>query len=178
DEHGADFCHLDAHRKPTGDPMDDTGHGTMVAGIIAAKGNNAMAVTGVNWNGKIIMALKSLCKERNGRGTVWDAVHAIDYAIEHHAQVINASWGMKHFSKVLKSAIDDANVAKILFVAAAGNTLGGKNNDVTAYYPANYELNNVIAVGATDENDQLWKDSHWGARKVHIAAPGVEIVTT
>lgn len=178
DIHGADFCHrAQTTREPSGNPMDDMGHGTMVSGVIAAKGNNTINVAGVSWTAKL-MALKVLCKER--AGTVGDAVEAIDYAIQHKALVINSSWGFSNFHGGLKTAIEKANQANILFVAAAGNSSNrkGNDNDIKPVYPASYQVDNVIAVAATDENDQLWSDSHWGINSVHLAAPGVYIVST
>jgi subtilisin family serine protease len=161
-----------------GDPMDDNGHGTHCAGIIGAEGNNGEGISGINWNVKI-MPLKFL--GRGGFGDVKDAIEAINYAIERkkagvNLRVINASWGSTQRSKALEDAIKAASDAGILFVAAAGNS--STDNDRRAHYPSNYDLPNVLSVAALDRNDQLASFSNYGAKTVHVAAPGREITST
>lgn len=167
DVHGADFYNDDA------DPNDDSGHGSHVAGIIGARGDNATGTVGVNWNVKL-MALKFL--NRNGDGNTADAARAIDYAVNHGASVINASWGGTSFSQTLFQAVANASEHGILFVAAAGNE--GVNADSVPDYPAAFNLPNVISVAATDRSDRLLDFSNYGHRNVHIAAPGDEIDST
>ena len=70
------------------------------------------------------------------------------------------------------------STAQVLLVAAAGNSPGGNNNDFFPVYPASYEFPNIIAVAATDHDDQLWSDSHFGVNTVDIAAPGENILST
>ncbi len=154
------------------------GHGTLVAGIIAAVGNNNTGVTGVNWHGKI-MALKMFRPDMSGFDA--DAVEAIDYAVLMKNRgvnivAINASWGEYEYSQVLKDAIEAAGDAGILFVAAAGNE--GNDNDLTPLYPCGYGLSNIICVGATDKNDQRPNWSNFGFGTVDVGAPGAEILTT
>jgi subtilisin family serine protease len=161
-----------------GDPMDDNGHGTHCAGIIGAEGNNGEGISGINWNVKI-MPLKFL--GRGGFGNVNDAIEAINYAIERkksgvNLRVINASWGSTQRSKALEDAIKAAGEAGILFVAAAGNS--STDNDRRAHYPSNYDLPNMLSVAALDRNDQLASFSNYGAKTVHVAAPGREITST
>lgn len=161
-----------------GDPMDDNGHGTHCAGIIGAEGNNGEGVSGINWNVKI-MPLKFL--GRGGFGNVSDAIEAINYAIDRkkngvNLRVINASWGSTQRSKALEDAIKAAGQAGILFVAAAGNS--STDNDRRAHYPSNYDLPNMLSVAALDRNDQLASFSNYGAKTVHVAAPGREITST
>jgi subtilisin family serine protease len=164
---GADFLNGDSN------PDDDGGHGTHVAGIIGAQGNNAIGVTGVNWETQI-MGLKFL--DGNGEGNTADAANAIDFAVDHGARVINASWGGPAFSMALYSAIRRANEHGVLFVAAAGND--GVNADSTPDYPAAFDLPNIISVAATDRSDRLVDFSNYGAKSVDLAAPGDDIYST
>ena len=160
------------------DPMDDNGHGTHCAGIIGAEGNNNEGIAGINWKVQI-MPLKFL--GRGGFGTTKDAIEAINYAIDRkqkgvNIRVINASWGSTSYSKALEDAIRAAGEQGILFVAAAGNAT--TNNDKRPHYPSNYDLPNVISVAALDRTDSLASFSNYGAKTVHIAAPGREILST
>lgn len=152
---------------------DQNGHGTAVAGIIAAEGNNGTGVTGVMWRA----SLMSLCVlDSTGTGDVATAVEAIDYAVTHGAQVINLSWGTDAESLTLRDAIARAGQQGVLVVCSAGNS--GRNIDGVPYYPAAYDLPNLIAVAATDSTDNLTSWSNWGATHVTVAAPGVNILTT
>ena len=173
DVHGYNFY------DDSGDAMDDSGHGTHVAGILGATGNNGQGVTGVNWSVSI-MSLKFLGAD--GSGYTSDAVRAINYATMMRTQygvnirVINASWGGGGFDQSLSDAIQAAGSAGILVVAAAGNT--PTNNDTAPQYPANYSLSNVISVAATDRTDHLASFSSYGPSTVQLAAPGVGIYST
>lgn len=169
DVFGADFANND------GDPRDDLGHGTHVAGSIGAVGNNGRGVTGVAWTTRL-MALKFMAA--NGDGATSAAVRAIDYAIANGAKVVNASWGGGAYNPALEAAIGRARAAGVVFVAAAGNT--GANNDAAAYYPAGYisKSDNVVTVAATDRSDKLAGFSNFGQRTVTLAAPGVSINST
>ncbi len=165
------------------DPMDDNMHGTHVAGIIGALGNNGTGITGVMWNVRL-MPVKVL--DANGAGDDIDLINGIEYAVDNGAHVINASWGgYGAFSWSLYEAISAANTAGVLFVAAAGNgELGGDgigdNNDLTPFYPASYSryLPNIISVAATDQDDIRVPFSNYGTNTVHVAAPGVYILST
>lgn len=163
----------------TGDPMDDNHHGTHVAGIIAAAGNNGLGISGVAWNTSI-MALKTL--GASGSGYTSDAVRAVNYVtmmrtqFDVNVRVINASWGGTGYSAALDSAIQASADAGILFVSAAGNS--GGNNDWKPHYPSNYDSSNMISVAATNSNGDLASFSNYGQSTVHIAAPGVAIRST
>ena len=172
DVHGWDFYHGDA---TVYDVADGDEHGTHVAGTIAAEGNNGIGVTGVSWEASI-MPLKFLGP--NG-GSISGAVKAIDYAVAKGAKISNNSWGCGGsgcYSKTLKAAIDRADSAGHLFVAAAGNE--GTDNDATPHYPSGYDSPNVIAVAATNDTDGLASFSNHGGSSVDLGAPGVGILST
>lgn len=154
------------------DPSDDSGHGTLIAGILGAKGNNGRGVAGVAWQVQIMA-----CKfADNSGGAISDAIACIEYARTNGAQVINASWGTYEFSLSLSNAIYAARDAGIIVVAAAGND--AFDDDVRPYYPASLPLDNVVAVAATTRSDELYSLSNIGATNVHLAAPGREIYST
>ncbi|HSK74742.1 MAG TPA: S8 family serine peptidase, partial [Pyrinomonadaceae bacterium] len=160
------------------DPMDDNGHGTHCAGIIGAEGNNEEGIAGINWKVEI-MPLKFL--GRGGFGTTKNAIEAINYAIDRkrngvNVRVISASWGSTTYSRALEDAIRAAGEEGILFVAAAGNAT--TDNDRRPHYPSSYKLPNVVSVAAMDRTDNLASFSNYGAKTVHIAAPGKDILST
>ena len=168
DYYGANFVGTNS-----GNPMDDNGHGTHVAGTIGAIGNNGLGVVGVNWNVKI-MALKFL--SASGSGSTSDAVEALNYAVAHGVKVSNNSWGGGGYSATLFNAIQAASNAGHIFVAAAGNS--NVNIDTTPSYPASYNVANVVAVAATTNTDVRASYSNFGASTVDIAAPGSGIIST
>ena len=160
------------------DPMDENGHGTHCAGIVGTEGDNNLGITGVNWRVEV-MPLKFM--GRGGFGTTKDAIEAINYVIARkkdgvNVRVISASWGSTARSKALEDVIRKAGEADILFVAAAGNDAA--NHDKRPHYPSGYNLPNVIAVAALDRKDELASFSNYGAKSVHVAAPGKEILST
>jgi subtilisin family serine protease len=167
DVHGIDLSNGDS------DPMDDSGHGTHVAGIVGSEGNNGLGTVGVNWKVHL-MALKFL--NASGEGSTAQAAEAIDYAINAGAKVINASWGGPAYSFALYKAIKDADNQGVLFVAAAGNE--GDNSDTSPEYPAAFDLPNIVSVAATDSDDSLLDFSNYGSRTVDLGAPGDEIYST
>jgi PKD repeat protein len=120
-----------------------------------------------------IMACKFL--DTNGIGTIDGAIACLDFARTHGANVVNASWGTTTFtSQALHDSIASLRDAGIMFVAAAGNSAA--DNDVTPLYPASYsDLDNIIAVAATDESDNLASFSDYGATNVDLGAPGAQI---
>ena len=153
-------------------------HGTHVAGTIGAEGGNTEGVAGVVWDVKLLSA-KFLGLEG---GTTANAVKAVDYFTDlktrHKLNLVatNNSWSGGGYSAALKDAIVRANTANIVFVAAAGNAYS--NNDVTATYPANYDVPNVISVAAIDQNGNKANFSNYGATTVDLGAPGVSIWST
>ena len=161
DVHGYDFVNLD------GDPMDDSFHGTHVAGTIGAVGNNAVGITGVNWRCKMV-AIKFM--NASGVGTEADAIAAIQYSIVVGCRVTNNSWGNLGGGQALLDAINAAGTAGQIMVFAAGNN--GWNIDLVPYYPPSYVAPNMITVAATDGRDLRPTYSNYGAATVNLGAPG------
>lgn len=162
----------------TGDPLDDNGHGTHVAGIIGAVGNNARGVVGVNWRVKLV-AVKFISS--TGSGSLANAIKSVDYVTKlkkagHNVIATNNSWGGGSFSKPLYDAIAGASDAGVLFVVAAGNA--SRNNDLSPTYPASYQIPNVITVASITSTGDLSYFSNYGPQTVHIAAPGSSILST
>ena len=171
DVHGYDF--IDG----TGAVTDSGFHGTHVAGTIAASGNNAVGVIGVDFQAHI-MALKA----SNDGATVSTAavIEAAQYAAMMKTRgvnvvAMNASFGGGSSSSAESAAIQAAGDVGIIFCAAAGNNTA--NNDATAFYPAAYRLPNMIVIAASDQNDALATFSDYGATTVDLAAPGVNILS-
>ncbi len=152
---------------------DEQGHGTAIAGIIAAEGNNQIGIAGVMWRANL-MSLRVL--DNTGTGDVANAVQAIDYAVAHGAAVINVSWGTTGASIALKDAIERAIRRGVVVVCSAGN--GGQDIDTVPYYPAAFGSRDLIAVASTDNFDRLAAWSNSGRKNVFIAAPGIGILTT
>ena len=170
DIHGWDFANND------NDPSDDHGHGTHVAGTIAAVGNNSIGVAGIAWNVKIL-PLKFIAA--NGNGDVSGAVEAINYCVKLREEGFNIvlasnSWGNYGASYSIYQALSDAEQANLLFVAAAGND--GTNDDEKPFYPASFDLPNIISVTATSKTDaQIY---NYGINSVDLGAPGESILST
>jgi thermitase len=167
DIYGYDFV------KNSGLMIDPLGHGTHVAGIIGAQGNNGIGITGLCWKSKI-MALRFLGDD--GHGKTSDAIRAINYAVQMGAKVLNNSWGGGAYTDALKEAITIANNNDALFVAAAGNN--SANTDVTPYYPQSYDVGNIISVANLTSSGSLNSSSNYGEKSVDIAAPGTTILST
>ena len=168
------------------DPMDSDGHGTHVAGIVGAVGNNLTGITGVNWTASI-MPIRIAPTSALGIVSVSDAIDAIEFAIQVksffagsatpvNVRVLSNSWGGNPFSQALLDEINRANTNDMLFVAAAGNL--NQNSDIYPLYPASYNAPNVIAVAATNSSDALASFSNYGAATVHLGAPGTTIFST
>lgn len=155
----------DDHLVRDNDPMDEKGHGTHVAGIIAAVPDNSNGVAGITWNCRI-MALR-------GGGDALeddDLSAAIVYAADNGARIINMSWGSEELSYIIRDATEYAYSRGCALVAAAGN-----ENLPVAIYPAIHK--HVIAVGATDRWDKKAFFSNYGP-SVDIVAPGLRIFST
>jgi len=157
------------------DLTDNHGHGTHISGILGAKGGNGKGVSGVSPNVSI-MTLKYFDPNSPGLNNLENTVKSIHYAVENGAQIINYSGGGLEFSKQEKLAIEKAQKKGILFVAAAGNERS--NSDKKKYYPADYELSNIISVTAIDPDKNVLPSSNYGVVTVDIAAPGKRIYST
>lgn len=166
------------------DPLDELFHGTHVAGTIAATGNNSEGVAGVGWNTRI-MSLK--IGDAVGYVYVDAAVASLNYATmmrhDYGVNVVltNNSWGGEYYSQTLRDAIQASGDEGILFIAAAGNGGSdkiGDDNDASPHYPSNYDLDNIIAVAATDRDDDRATFSNYGVTSVDLGAPGVSILGT
>lgn len=170
DIHGANFVNP---AKPTGDPMDDHGHGTHCSGTVGGKGNDGRGIVGVAWDVKII-GVKFL--NEDGSGNLEAAIQAVDYATKMGARIMSNSWAGGGYSKFLEEAIQRADAAGVLFVAASSNASG--DNDAIPVYPASYHSPNIVVVAAIDNRGGLAEFSNYGKTTVHIAAPGVNIFSS
>ncbi len=153
-----------------GDPMDGHGHGSHCAGTIGAVGDNGVGVVGVNHKANI-MAIKIFSDE--GRTSAAAIIRGIQYASKNGARLTSNSWGGGPANEGIRTAFADSSA---FHLAAAGND--GTNNDLRPHYPSNYDLDNIVAVAATDHNDELADFSQYGATSVDLAAPGVDILST
>lgn len=160
-EHGHDFFNKDE------DPMDDHSHGTHCSGTIGGQ------VVGINKQVSI-MGVKFLSKD--GSGDDAGAIESINYAVANGAMVLSNSWGGGEAEPALEESIKKACDAGVLFIAAAGNDYN--NNDTKPSYPASFKLDCVVAVAATDSADKKANFSNYGAKTVHVAAPGVKVMSS
>ena len=174
-----------------GDVSDVVGHGTEMAGIIAARTNNQAGISGMSQSR--ILPVKFF--KRTGPGpsdidaTVADAARALLYSIAAGASIINASWTTplsvpEEQANALRDAVAATNDAGVLLVCIAGNQ--GTNDDVTKVYPGAFQLDNEIVTAASQYNDEIWHPpfeptivlSGYGKNTVHLAAPGMAVFTT
>ncbi len=155
-----------------GDPMDDNGHGTHVAGTIGARGDNGLGSVGVAWTVRL-MGLKFLAAE--GGGAISDALECLDYARLQGARITSNSWGGGDPSEVFYDSLIAARDADILFIVAAGNS--ASNNDDSPVYPSSYAAENVLSVASMNRLEGLSSFSNYGFASVHVAAPGSGIVS-
>jgi len=148
------------------DPTDDNGHGTMVAGVIAARANNGIGAAGTCWRCSL-MPVKVIAG--NGVGAAADIAEGIVWATDHGARVINMSFTLNAPSDVIAKAIERARAHGVVVVAAAGNA---GSHDAT--YPAAYP--GVVSVAGTDAADGRYAWSSYGSW-VRLAAPGCTVTT-
>ena len=158
----------------SGDVMDDNGHGSHVAGIVGAVGNNGKGISGVAWGVKL-MGCKFL--DNLGDGSTSDAIACIDYARRQGAHIINCSFGGDQYSSAFYMALSNVRRAGIIVVAAAGNS--SRNIDLLPNYPASFDLDNIVSVCAINRHNTLDTGySNYGAFSVDLAAPGQNIYST
>lgn len=171
---GADLAANDDDPKPDNAALD---HGTLVTGALGAIGNNGVGIAGVAWNVKL-MPLK--VGRISGGSAVLDTasiLEAYQYAEDHGARIVNASYGGPDFSQAELDAIESLEQAGILFVTSAGNFNSNLDYSVAAY-PANYDVPNIVAVAASNRQDNVASFSQYGPLSTDVAAPGLQIVTT
>ena len=166
DVYGYDFFNNDS------DPMDGNGHGTHCAGVIAAS-HNDIGIRGLMAEAKI-MSVQFLSSR--GSGTTEGAIKAIDYAINNGADILSNSWGGGPYSQALFDVLKKAEEKGVVVVAAAGNS----NSDLDRYktYPASYEIDNIIAVAASEGRGNKAGFSSYGKKSVEVFAPGWSILST
>lgn len=163
----ANFVSADTKEDPKANPEDKYGHGTHVAGIVAAKADNTIGVAGVCPSCSIL-DVKVL--NDSGSGSSSAIANGISWAASNGAKVINMSLGQRVSSRTLEAAVNDAWNKGVVIVAAAGNA-----GTQAKIYPGAYP--NVIAVAATDNNDAKASFSTYG-KWVDVAAPGVNVYST
>jgi thermitase len=157
---------------------DGIGHGTHVAGVIAARRGNGTGIDGVSSDARI-MAVNFILPSNNAQ--MADAALAIRYAVDNGAQLINASFGRQRVSgedlQKLEAALDYAAAHNVLVVASAGNQ--GRDIDAgSPFYPATFTHANLLTVAAVTADGELWQASNFGAASVDVAAPGVGVRST
>ncbi|MCY3551196.1 MAG: S8 family serine peptidase [Candidatus Poribacteria bacterium] len=152
------------------EPIDESGHGTHVAGIAGAMPDNGIGIAGVAWECPLMAIRAGLSLGGSSRMQDDDSAAAIVYAADSGASIINMSWGSEHRSFVIQDAIDYAYARGVVLVAAAGNS-----QKAAAIFPAAYRK--VIAVASTEQNQQRFYQSNFGA-SVDIGAPGNVILST
>jgi subtilisin family serine protease len=158
--------------------VDNHGHGTHIAGIIGARGGNGFGISGVAPKVSL-MILKYYDPKASNSNNLKNTVDAIKYATKMHANIINYSGGGTDYSSEEFAAVKGAQQAGILFVAAAGNERSNSDESGKHYYPADYELPNIISVTAVNkEETKVLASSNYGLRTVDIAAPGENIYST
>ncbi|MCL5036430.1 MAG: clostripain-related cysteine peptidase [Chloroflexi bacterium] len=152
---------------PAGANYDDNGHGTAVAGIACAEGNNGEGIAGLSWGGRL-MPVKVL--DSSGQGNMYNVCRGIIFAVDNGADVINVSMGSGYFSYALQDAVDYAAANGVVVIAGMGN-----DGSATVAYPAGCQ--GVIAVGSTDQNDGHSSFSNTGSH-ISMCAPGTDIYST
>lgn len=174
DVYGWDFVQDDNAPTPSANGSEAAvSHGTLIAGLIGAKGNNKMGVAGVAWSVKI-MSVRML--NASGSGDSATAARAVDYAVANGADVINLSFAGDNADKVLRTAIQRAYNAGVVVVAAMGND--SRDTDSVAVYPACLKDGDhdwVIGVASSDKRDTPSTFSNYGNTCTDLTAPGEEI---
>lgn len=173
-----DDCHGWNFVQNDGKLTDNHGHGTHIAGIIGARSGNSFGISGVAPNVSL-MVLKYYDPKASNSNNLKNTVQAIRYAIKMKANIINYSGGGTDYSAEEFAAVKEAEKAGILFVAAAGNEKSNSDETGKHYYPADYDLSNIISVTAVNKDEtKVLPSSNYGVRTVDLAAPGENIYST
>ncbi len=176
DSFGWDFVGDDNNPEPDDGPdadIDAISHGTLIAGLVGAVGDNEEGVTGVAWQVQI-MPLRML--DDSGSGSSTEAIDAIEYAVAMGAKVINLSFAGDTNDPALRDAVRDAYRAGVVIVAAMGNE--NRDTDMDPVFPACYHNSTedwVIGVGSTDADDFRSLFSNFGSNCLDLSAPGEDI---
>jgi subtilisin family serine protease len=164
---GYDFLNGDSQ------PYDETGHGSLVAGILGGVADNGLGIAGVCPR---VQMMSLRVADQAGLLTVADELPAMDYARRKGAKILNCSFGGIGYSSSERAAIQQLNDAGILVVCAAGNE--SLDIDRAPVYPASYNLPNMISVAAVDRTFSLASFSNYATNSVHVAAPGTDMFNT
>jgi subtilisin family serine protease len=148
-------------------PFDDNGHGTFIASIIAAQRSNGEGGMGICPLCRLV-SLRFL--DADGAGDDEDLLKSIDYATRMGVKIMNISTAGEGYDRDLHNALRRAEAKDILVVVSSGND--GDSNDKYGIYPANFEMDNLMTVGSTDQSGKWWENANYSPTKVHIAAPG------
>lgn len=157
------------------DINDTHGHGTHISGIIAADPSDDGEFRGLAPNAKI-MVLKYYDPRTPGLDNLRNSIRALEYAVQMGAKIINYSGGGVEANEIEKGILREANRRGILLVAAAGNEKS--NSDDKPFFPAGYDLPNILSVTALDRNHAVLPSSNYGKKSVDVAAPGLKILST
>lgn len=145
----------------------------MFAGVVGAASNNGIGVAGVVQRPGLL-----ICRfmDATGSGSLSDAALCFDWCIQQQADVISCSFGGTTFSQTLQAAVQAASMQNVFVATSAGNN--GANSDGVKQYPSAFAqtMPGVIAVAASDTNDNLWPRSNYGPASVQVAAPGVSVL--
>lgn len=155
-------------------PTDNTGHGTHVAGIIAATSDNAKGIAGTASDVKIA----ALRATTDSVMFFTRLIRALDYAEDVGLQILNLSAGLYQYDGVYPVALEQAieNYSGLL-ICAAGNRPNDNDDEDVAFYPASIDKDNILAVGASNQDDESWEYSGYGATSVDVFAPGCDILS-
>src|SRR5512133_448855 len=166
DVNGWDWA--DSDSVPDDSPSFDQGHGTEVASVIGAVGNNGIGMTGIDWQVSL-MPLRA--------ATLSDTISAFIYARQEGARVVNFSAGFPFYSQALKDTIDNRGQVLVVNAADNGGFDGhGDNSDRVGDFPCKFNSPNLVCVAASNQRDQLTSFSNFGSKSVDLAAPGHNVL--
>eukprot|EP00917_Polyrhabdina_sp_WS-2016_P000341 GHVP01000728.1.p1 GENE.GHVP01000728.1~~GHVP01000728.1.p1 ORF type:complete len:977 (-),score=209.44 GHVP01000728.1:1341-4271(-) len=154
-------------------PMDDNGHGTHIAGIIAAEPNNEIGISGIHWGARI---LPCKCMGADNKGLLSNCAKCLDYGLMMGVDLSSNSYGSDTPLAMMEEMIGISARLDKPFISSAGNR--GENIDAKPRYPSSYQMDNQISVASIDEDGSFSSWSNYGPNTVDIAAPGSYILST